>query len=99
MARQMSRRAIALISCPPPVAVADLVSMMTFSALPPVLADALAERGFAAPTAVQAAVLSPDAEGRDLIVSAQTGSGKTVAFGLAIANDLLGAVVVMPRGL
>ncbi len=40
---------------------------------------------------VQAAVLEPDAAGRDLIVSAQTGSGKTVAFGLAMAPELLGA--------
>jgi ATP-dependent RNA helicase DeaD len=64
--------------------------MMTFSELPPVLGEALAERGYAEPTAVQAAVLDPQAEGRDLIVSAQTGSGKTVAFGLAMAGDLLG---------
>jgi ATP-dependent RNA helicase DeaD len=35
-------------------------------------------------------VLEPEAEGRDLIVSAQTGSGKTVAFGLAMAQELLG---------
>jgi ATP-dependent RNA helicase DeaD len=35
-------------------------------------------------------VLEPEAEGRDLIVSAQTGSGKTVAFGLAMAPQLLG---------
>jgi len=62
---------------------------MTFSNLPPVLAEALAERGYADPTAVQAAILSPEAAGRDLIVSAQTGSGKTVAFGLAFAPDLL----------
>ena len=70
---------------------------MSFSSLPLVLADALAERGFAAPTAVQSAVLSPDAAGRDLIVSAQTGSGKTVAFGLAIAADLLGPEGALPR--
>ncbi|MCJ2187400.1 DEAD/DEAH box helicase [Novosphingobium beihaiensis] len=63
---------------------------MPFSKLPPVLADALSERGYAAPTPVQAAVLESEAEGRDLIVSAQTGSGKTVAFGLAMAGDLLG---------
>ncbi|RJX69209.1 DEAD/DEAH box helicase [Tsuneonella suprasediminis] len=62
---------------------------MPFSNLPPVLAEAIAARGYAAPTAVQAAVLAPDAAGRDLIVSAQTGSGKTVAFGLAFAADLL----------
>ncbi len=30
-----------------------------------------------------------EAQGRDLIVSAKTGSGKTVAFGLAIADQLL----------
>ena len=63
---------------------------MNFSELPSVLGEALAERGYAEPTAVQAAVLEPQAEGRDLIVSAQTGSGKTVAFGLAMAGDLLG---------
>ena len=63
---------------------------MNFSELPSVLGEALAERGYAEPTAVQAAVLESQAEGRDLIVSAQTGSGKTVAFGLAMAGDLLG---------
>jgi ATP-dependent RNA helicase DeaD len=39
---------------------------------------------------VQAAVLADNATERDLLVSAQTGSGKTVAFGLAIAPRLLG---------
>jgi ATP-dependent RNA helicase DeaD len=62
---------------------------MSFSDLPPILGIALSERGYAAPTPVQAAVLEADAYGRDLIVSAQTGSGKTVAFGLAMASDLL----------
>jgi ATP-dependent RNA helicase DeaD len=64
---------------------------MPFNALPPLLAEALSERGYAAPTPVQAAVLQPEAEARDLVVSAQTGSGKTVAFGLAIAPQLLGS--------
>ena len=62
---------------------------MPFSRLPPPLAAALNERGYAAPTAVQAAVIEPEADGRDLIVSAQTGSGKTVAFGMAVAAQLL----------
>ena len=62
---------------------------MTFSNLPPLLSEALAARGYAAPTPVQAAVLESEAAGRDLIVSAQTGSGKTVAFGLAMAPELL----------
>lgn len=62
---------------------------MPFPELPALLAEALVQRGYADPTAVQAAVLESDAVGRDLIVSAQTGSGKTVAFGLALAGDLL----------
>lgn len=62
---------------------------MIFNKLPQLLSQALTARGYVAPTPVQAAVLETEAEGRDLIVSAQTGSGKTVAFGLAIANDLL----------
>ena len=48
---------------------------MPFSKLPAPIAEALTERGYATPTAVQAAVLEHDADGRDLIVSAQTGSG------------------------
>ena len=63
---------------------------MPFTKLPPLLAEALSARGYEAPTAVQAAVLAEEAAGRDLIVSAQTGSGKTVAFGLAMAPELLG---------
>jgi len=54
------------------------------------LADALSKRGYDALTPVQQAVTAPELEGRDLLVSAQTGSGKTVAFGLAIAPTLLG---------
>ncbi len=53
------------------------------------LSDALAERGFQIMTAVQEAVTQPELRNVDLLVSAQTGSGKTVAFGLAIAPTLL----------
>ncbi len=63
---------------------------MPFPPAHPSLLQALAARGYAEPTPVQAAVLQPDAAGRDLVVSAQTGSGKTVAFGLAMAPELLG---------
>ncbi|MBA4164131.1 MAG: DEAD/DEAH box helicase [Erythrobacter sp.] len=62
---------------------------MPFSGLPATLREALAERDYADATPVQAAVLEQQACGRDLVVSAQTGSGKTVAFGLAMANELL----------
>lgn len=62
---------------------------MSFPALTPPLARALAERNYDSPTPVQLAVLGEDAVDRDLLVSAQTGSGKTVAYGLAMARDLL----------
>ncbi|HEY3694527.1 DEAD/DEAH box helicase [Phenylobacterium sp.] len=62
---------------------------MPFPPLHPTLAQALTTRGYAEPTPVQAAILGEDRGGRDLLVSAQTGSGKTVAFGLAAAADLL----------
>jgi len=62
---------------------------MPFSSTPAAIAAALAARGYAEATPVQAAVLVPEAVGRDLLVSAQTGSGKTVAYGLAMAPTLL----------
>ena len=63
---------------------------MTFLTTPPPLARALAGRNYEQATPVQTAVLAGEAAGRDLLVSAQTGSGKTVAYGLAIAKNLLG---------
>ena len=65
---------------------------MSFPTTSPPLARALAERSYDQPTPVQIAVLADDAVDRDLLVSAQTGSGKTVAYGLAIAKNLLGRV-------
>ncbi len=59
--------------------------------LPSPLARALDARGYAELTPVQAAVIEPQAAGRDLLVSARTGSGKTVAYGLALAGELLDA--------
>ncbi|MBN2906192.1 MAG: DEAD/DEAH box helicase [Rhodobacteraceae bacterium] len=54
------------------------------------LSDALAKRGYDVLTEVQEAVTAPALQDCDLLVSAQTGSGKTVGFGLAIARNLLG---------
>lgn len=70
---------------------------MAFPDIHPALARALASQGYAEPTPVQAAVLTPEADGRDLLVSAQTGSGKTVAFGLAAAPTLLGEAEAFGR--
>lgn len=53
------------------------------------LFDALAERGYDTLTPVQKAVTDPELANSDLLVSAQTGSGKTVGFGLAIGPTLL----------
>ena len=70
---------------------------MPFSTLPRPVAEAIAERGYTAPTPVQAQVITAEAQGRDLLVSAQTGSGKTVAYGLAIAETLLQGAETLPR--
>lgn len=56
----------------------------------PAIAGALEARGYRDLTPVQAAVMNADVGERDLLVSAQTGSGKTVAYGLALASTLLG---------
>jgi ATP-dependent RNA helicase DeaD len=60
-----------------------------FSDLPAPIAKALAERGFTELTAVQQAVVDAESAGRDLRVSSQTGSGKTVAIGIALAAHFL----------
>lgn len=70
---------------------------MSFISTSAPLARALADRSYSEPTPVQAAVLEEAAAGRDLLVSSQTGSGKTVAYGLAIGADLLGEAEMLPR--
>jgi ATP-dependent RNA helicase DeaD len=62
----------------------------------PALGAALSARGYETLTAVQSAMLQDRARGRDLLVSAQTGSGKTVAFGIAIAPALMGEADRLP---
>ena len=69
---------------------------MNFPSINPALARALAARDYLEPTAVQSAVLQPETAERDLLVSAQTGSGKTVAYGLAFASTLLGEAERFP---
>ncbi len=51
---------------------------------------ALESRNYTEPTPVQTAVLREEAADRDLLVSAQTGSGKTAAYGLTLGEMLLG---------
>ncbi|WP_081657491.1 DEAD/DEAH box helicase [Pseudovibrio exalbescens] len=71
--------------------------MTNFEGVAPTLSTALEKRGYTTLTPVQSAVLEADANGADLLVSAQTGSGKTVAFGLAIAPEVLGDTGTLPH--
>ena len=58
-------------------------------AAPEALRAALQKRGFEQLTAVQQAVADADDGARDLRISSQTGSGKTVAIGFALAAKLV----------
>jgi len=69
---------------------------MNFPVSNPALLRALSARGYTEPTEVQSAVLQPAAADRDLLVSAQTGSGKTVAYGLAFAGTIMGELERLP---
>lgn len=61
-----------------------------FDVLPlsPALRAALDDLGFAAPLPVQLAAFPPLRAGRDALIQAPTGTGKTVAFGLPILDAL-----------
>jgi ATP-dependent RNA helicase RhlE len=65
--------------------------MTTFDdlGLSPKLLKALAQTGFGAPTPIQAQAIPPVMAGRDLMGLAQTGTGKTAAFGLPLLHRLL----------
>ncbi len=65
--------------------------------VPAPLRTALEERGFSALTAVQEAALATCGESRDLRISSQTGSGKTVALGLVTAPTLLSDAEAEPE--
>lgn len=60
-----------------------------FAALPDPISSALTARGFSELTAVQLAVVDAESQGRDLRISSQTGSGKTVAIGIALASHFI----------
>ena len=63
---------------------------MTRPLIAQALQRALDERSYTELTPVQLSVIAPEAAGRDLLVSARTGSGKTVAYGLGLSGDLIG---------
>ncbi|MBP6796634.1 MAG: DEAD/DEAH box helicase [Luteimonas sp.] len=56
--------------------------------LSPALLRALSESNYATPTPIQAQAIPAALEGRDLLGAAQTGTGKTAAFGLPLLQHL-----------
>ena len=63
--------------------------MLETSGIPLHIAAAMRNRGYEKLTPVQEEVSKESYSGLDLLVSAQTGSGKTIAFGFAIVDNLL----------
>jgi superfamily II DNA/RNA helicase len=67
--------------------------------LPPKLVHALARMQFLAPTPIQAQVLPLALTGRDILGTAQTGTGKTAAFGIpliaALMDNMQAAALIM----
>jgi ATP-dependent RNA helicase DeaD len=60
-----------------------------FSALGPLLEQALLHKGYSTLTPVQEQVLDPGLTARDLRISSQTGSGKTLAIGFVLRDLVL----------
>jgi len=75
------------------------VTQRSIDQLPPPLRQALERKGFEELTQVQVAALEGDQEARDLQISSQTGSGKTVALGLVMAPALIEAASSAPIAL
>ncbi|MGK0617360.1 DEAD/DEAH box helicase [Meiothermus cerbereus] len=63
---------------------------MEFSAFPlrPEVAQAIQAKGFSTATPIQGAAIPLALEGKDVLGQARTGTGKTLAFGIPIANRL-----------
>lgn len=58
------------------------------------LLKALGEMGFARPTLIQAQAIPIALEGRDVLARARTGSGKTAAYCIPVAQKILQAKIV-----
>jgi len=68
---------------PPPAPTGDVLPLSAE------LKETLAEIGYVNPTPVQVAVWEPATRGRDAVVQARTGTGKTAAFGLPIVDHIV----------
>ena len=56
--------------------------------LSPAVRQAIVESGYQTPSPIQAAIIPPMLDGKDVIAQSQTGSGKTAAFGLPLLSSL-----------
>jgi ATP-dependent RNA helicase DeaD len=72
-------------------AASEAIAPATFEVLPltPEVRRAVDDLGYVHPTPVQRAVFEPASRGRDLVVQARTGTGKTAAFGLPLVDSLV----------
>lgn len=73
----------------PSVEQVEVAAASPFDALPAPLAATMTARGFRELTQVQIAALEAVEKGRDLRITSQTGSGKTVALGIVMAPSLV----------
>lgn len=68
-----------------------ITHVQNFSELPisAYMKDRLSRTGFSKPTPIQAAAIPQALEGKDVLATAQTGTGKTLAFLVPVMEDLL----------
>ena len=74
-----------------PAPAEDTTPLITFDALPlsSDVRKAIDDLGYTHPTPVQRAVFEFAAKGRDMVVQARTGTGKTAAFGLPLIDSVV----------
>ena len=81
--------------CPVPlVAYGRLRVQFSDLGLAPSLLSSLNHQGYTSPTPIQAQAIPVALEGKDILGSAQTGTGKTGAFGIPLVTHLMNS----PRG-
>jgi ATP-dependent RNA helicase RhlE len=83
---------------PPPIKESKKTILFTFTELPisPYLQDRLRSLEFIEPTEVQAAAIPHIVRGKDVVATAPTGTGKTLAFLLPVMDKLLHQSMVLP---
>ena len=79
-----------------------MISNFTDVGIPEIIARAMADMGWNEPTPIQVASIEDGVAGRDLVAQAQTGTGKTGAFGSILLSripakgKLPSAIILLP---